>query len=46
MTLDLIVYRQSTKATGEVETVQGFTTLLLDLVDGHWQILGTLPADR
>ena len=24
--------------------MQGFTTLLLDLVDGHWQIHGTLPA--
>ena len=46
MTLDLIVYRQSTTATGQVDTVQGFTTLLLDLVDGHWQVTGTLPADR
>jgi hypothetical protein len=44
VTLDLIVYRQSTKGTGEVETVRGFTTLLLDLVDGHWLIHGTLPA--
>jgi hypothetical protein len=42
--LDLIVYRQSTTATGQVDAVQGFTTLLLDLVDGHWQVTGTLPA--
>jgi len=42
--LDMIVYRQATKATGAVETVQGFTTLLLQLVDGKWQITGTLPA--
>jgi len=44
LTLDLIVYRQSTKATGQVDTVQGYTTILLDLVDGHWQVFGTLPA--
>ncbi len=44
MTLDLIVYRQSTTATGQVDAVQGFTTLLLDLVDGHWRIHGSLPA--
>ena len=24
--------------------MQGFTTLLLDLVDGHWQVSGSLPA--
>ena len=44
LTLDLIVYRQSTKATGQADTVQGYTTILLDLVDGHWQVFGTLPA--
>ena len=44
ISLDLIVYRESTKATGEVETVQGFTTLVLDLVDGHWQVFGSPPA--
>ena len=44
MTLDLIVYRQSTTATGQVDAVQGFTTLLVDLVDGHWRIHGSLPA--
>ena len=44
VTLDLIVYRQSTKATGQVDTVQGFTTLLLDLVDGHWQVHGHAAA--
>jgi hypothetical protein len=44
ITLDLIVNRQSTAANGQVDAVQGFTTLLLDLVDGHWQIHGTLPA--
>lgn len=44
VTLDLTVYRQSTKATGEVETVKGFTTLLMDLVDGHWKVSGSLPA--
>jgi len=44
VTLDLIVYRHAEKATGEVETVQGFTNMTLDLVDGHWQVLGTLPA--
>ena len=44
MTLDLIVNRQSTTSTGQVDTVKGFTTLLLDLVDGQWQIHGTLPA--
>jgi hypothetical protein len=44
VTLDLIVYRQADKSTGEVETVQGFTNMTLDLVDGHWQVLGTLPA--
>ena len=43
LTMDLILYRESTKATGEVVTVRGFTTLLLDLVDGHWQIHGSLP---
>jgi hypothetical protein len=43
MDLDLILYRQATKSTGEVETVQGFTTLLLDLVGGRWQVTGTLP---
>ena len=42
--LDLIVYRQSTTASGETDTVRGYTTLLLDLVDGHWQITGSLPA--
>jgi len=42
--LDMIVYRQSEKATGEVETVRGFTTLSLQLVNGHWQVLGSLPA--
>ena len=42
--LDLIVYRQSTTSSGRVDAVQGYTTLLLDLVDGHWQIRGTLPA--
>ncbi len=42
--LDLTVYRQSTTATGQVDAVKGFTTLLLDLVDGQWQIHGTLPA--
>ena len=41
--LDLIVNRQSTTSTGQVDTVKGFTTLLLDLVDGHWQVTGTLP---
>ena len=46
VTLDLIVYRQSTKATGEVETVRGFTTLLLDLVDGHWQVTGHAAGHR
>ena len=44
VTLDLIVNRQSTTATGQVDAVQGFTTLLLDLVGGHWQVFGTLPA--
>ena len=44
VTLDLTVYRQSTKATGEVEAVKGFTTLLLDLADGHWKVSGSLPA--
>jgi hypothetical protein len=43
LTMDLVLYRESTKANGEVETVRGFTTLLLDLVDGHWQIHGSLP---
>jgi hypothetical protein len=42
--LDLIVYRQSTTSTGRVDAVQGYTTLLLDLVNGYWQITGTLPA--
>ena len=42
--LDLILYRQSEKATGEVEAVRAFTTVLLALVDGHWQVTGTLPA--
>jgi len=42
--LDLILYRQSEKATGEVEAVRAFTTILLALVDGHWQVTGTLPA--
>ena len=44
VTLDLIVYRQSTTSTGQVDAVRGFTTLTLDLVEGHWQILGSLPA--
>ena len=44
LTLDLIVYRQTTKATGQVDSVQGYTTILLDLVDGRWQVFGTLPA--
>jgi hypothetical protein len=44
ITLDLIVNRESTTANGQVDAVQGYTTLLLDLVDGRWQIHGTLPA--
>ena len=44
VTIDMIVYRQATKATGAVETVQGYTTLVLDLTDGRWQIVGSLPA--
>ncbi len=44
VTLDMIIYRQSTTATGSVETVKGFTTLTLDLVDGHWQVFGSPPA--
>jgi len=42
--LDMIVYRQSEKATGDVQTVRGFTSLSLELVNGHWQVLGSLPA--
>ena len=44
MTLDLIVNRQSTTEAGRVDTVQGFITLVLDLVDGHWQVFGSPPA--
>jgi len=44
VTIDMIVYREATKATGAVETVQGYTTLVLDLTDGRWQIVGSLPA--
>ena len=44
ITLDLIVYRQSTTSTGQVDAVRGFTTLVLDLVDGHWQVFGSPPA--
>ena len=44
VTIDMIVYREATKATAAVETVQGYTTLVLDLTDGRWQIVGSLPA--
>ena len=44
MTLDLIVNRQSTTEAGRVDTVQGFITLVLDLVDGHWQVFGSPPV--
>ena len=44
VTMDLIVYRESTKTSGQVDAVQGFTTLTLDLVDGHWQVFGSPPA--
>jgi len=44
VSLDMIVYREATKVDGTVEQVRGYTTVLLDLVDGHWQVSGTLPA--